>query len=67
MSLSDVGRRHVLFEKEFEAVGERLQQPVRAHEVGAPSRLDVRDDFPLKPGEVRQGRHNHEQQNGNLD
>ncbi len=60
-------RRHVFLEQEFQPVGQRLQQPMRADVVGAPARLDVRDDFPLKPGEVGQRRHHNKQQDGNLD
>ena len=60
-------RRDVLLEKELHAVGQRLQQSVRAHVVRAPARLDVRDDLALEPGEVRQRRHHNEQQDGDLD
>ena len=60
------GRREIFLEEEFHAVGERLEQSVRADVVRAPARLNVRDDFAFEPGEVRQRRHHNKQQDGDL-
>ncbi len=60
------GRRHVFLKKEFQAVGQRLEQSVRADAVRPPARLDARDDFALEPGQVSQRRHHHEQQDGDF-
>ena len=38
-----------------------------AHVVRPPTRLDMRDDLPLEPGEVCQRRHYNKQQDGDLD
>ncbi len=54
--------RGVFLEKKLEAVGERLEEAVRAHAVRAPARLNVRDDLALKPGEISEnGEHDKEQ------
>ena len=55
-------RRHVFLEQKFHAIGQRLQQAVRADAIRSPSRLDVRHDFALEPGEIRQRRQQHEKQ-----
>ncbi len=55
-------RRHVFLEQKFHAIGQRLQQAVRADAVGSPSGLNVRHDFALKPGEIGKRREQNEKQ-----
>ena len=59
--------RHVLFEQELQAVGQRLQQSVRADAVGSHAALDVRRYFALEPDDVGQRGQQNEKQHHDLD
>ena len=59
-------RRHVFFEQEFDAIGQRLQQAVRTHAIRSPSRLNMRHDFALEPGQIGERRQQHEKQDDDL-
>ena len=64
--LIDARGRGIFLEKKFQAVGQRLQQAVRADAMRSPARLNVRDDFALEPGEIGVDGEHHEQQDGDL-
>ena len=62
------GRRHdIFFEKKFHAIGERLQQSVRADVERPDARLNARNDLALEPGEVGQRRHQYKNEDDDLD
>ena len=50
--LIDMRGQHVLFSKELDDVGERLEQSVRSHAAGPDAELDVGEDFSLDPLDV---------------
>ena len=65
--LVDVRRNQVFLGDQLDDVGQRLQQAVRAHAVGAEAHLDVRDHLALHPLQVGERGQKHEGDHRRLD
>ena len=65
--LIDVRRRQIFFEKKFDSVGQRLQQPERPHPRGSPAVLHVAHDLALQPNRIGHRRQQHEKCQHSLD
>ena len=62
----DVGQDDVFFEQELEPISEGLQQSVRAHAVGAPAGLNVRNQLAFKPDHISNCGQQHKDQDPGL-
>ncbi len=60
------GGRGIFLEQKFQAVGERLQQTVRADAMWSPAGLNVGDYFALEPGEIGVDGQHYEKKNADL-